>query len=185
MPASTQGQVATRQFSMDTTPASMRAQQFQREMHSIFAINLAVSSPPERPLKAEVQGYYGRNLRFASLRFSPHSTASPHTAPSSESRLLVACHKQGNAIVSQGGRESHIEAGDFFCDRSRQAFPYPYQRLPCAVGLHQTLCVASSAASMGRLDCTRHTPELQTGDALHTDARSAYGTGPLHDRGDR
>lgn len=114
MPPLTPGPASTRHFSVDATPGPMRAQQFQREMRSIFAINLAVSSPPERPLKAEVQGYHGRNLRFASLRFSPHSTASPHAAPLDDSRLLVACHKQGSAIVAQGGRESQIEAGDFF-----------------------------------------------------------------------
>jgi AraC family transcriptional activator of tynA and feaB len=114
MPSSDDRFVSTRHFTMDATPGPMRAQRFQSEMQSIFAVTLAVSSPPEKPLSAEVQGYYGRNLRFAALRFSSHSTASPHTAPSNESRLLVAYHKQGNALVSQGGRESHVEAGDFF-----------------------------------------------------------------------
>lgn len=114
MPSSDDRSVSTRHFTMDATPGPLRAQRFQREMQSIFAINLAVSSPPETPLSAEVQGYHGRNLRFAALRFSSHSTASPHAAPSTESRLLVACHKQGSALVSQGGRESHVEAGDFF-----------------------------------------------------------------------
>lgn len=131
MPSPTACQVSTRHFTTDATPGPMRAQRFQHEMQSIFAVNLAVSSPPEKPLTAEVQGYYGRNLRFAAIRFSPHSTASPHTAPSSESRLLVACHKKGSAIVSQGGRESHIEAGDFFViDPSR---PFHIHTSECQV----------------------------------------------------
>lgn len=103
-----------RNFSIDATPEPLRAQQFQREMQSIFAIGLAVKSQSTKPLTAQVSGYFGRNLRFAALKFSPHITASPRTSRSFESRLLVSCHKQGIAMVSQGGRESRVEPGDFF-----------------------------------------------------------------------
>lgn len=101
-------------FTMDATPEPLRAQRFQKEMQSTFAMHLAISSPPATPLTAEVRGYYGRRLRFAALRFSAHSTASTRTRHASESRLLVSCHRQGAALVAQGGRESRIEAGDFF-----------------------------------------------------------------------
>lgn len=95
-------------------PEPLRAEHYQREMQSIFSVGLAVRSPAARPLAAQVSGYFGRNLRFASVRFSPHTTASPHTSHTFESRLLVSCHKQGTATVAQGGRESQIEPGDFF-----------------------------------------------------------------------
>ncbi len=104
----------TRHFSIDATPEPLRAQQFQQEMQSIFAIGLSVKSQNTKPLTAQVSGYFGRNLRCAALKFSPHTTASPRTSPTFESRLLVSCHKQGVATVSQGGRESRVEPGDFF-----------------------------------------------------------------------
>lgn len=103
-----------RHFSTESTPESLRAQLFQREMQSLFSVGLAVRSPKEKPLTAQVSGYFGRNLRFAAIRLSPHSTASTRTSSSPESRLLVSLHKQGAAVVSQGGRESRIEAGDIF-----------------------------------------------------------------------
>ena len=103
-----------RNFSIDTTPEPLRAQQFQQEMQSIFAIGLSVKSQDTKPLTAQVSGYFGRNLRFAALKFSPHVTASPRTSHTFESRLLVSCHKQGIATVAQGGRESQVQPGDFF-----------------------------------------------------------------------
>ena len=103
-----------RHFSTDSTPEPMKAQLFQREMQSLFSVGLAVRSHEEKPLNAQVSGYFGRNLRFAAIRFSPHSTASTRNSNSPESRLLVSLHKQGVALVSQGGRESRVEAGDIF-----------------------------------------------------------------------
>jgi AraC family transcriptional activator of tynA and feaB len=109
-------------FSTDSTPESLRAQLFQREMQSHFSVGLAVRSPAEKPLTAEVSGYFGRNLRFAAIRFTPHSTAFTRTSKLPESRLLVSLHKQGVAVVSQGGRESRIEAGDLFVIDPTQPF---------------------------------------------------------------
>ncbi|MES2944209.1 MAG: helix-turn-helix domain-containing protein [Pseudomonadota bacterium] len=114
MPTHTFCEGSTRHFSTDSTPEPLRAQQFQREMQSIFSVGLAVRSPAAKPLAAQVTGYFGRNLRFAAVKFSPHSTASLRTSRSFESRLLVSCQKQGVAVVSQGDRESRIEPGDFF-----------------------------------------------------------------------
>jgi AraC-like DNA-binding protein len=104
----------TRHFSTDAMPESLRAQHFQQEMQSLFSVGLAVRSHEQKPLTAQVSGYFGRNLRVAAIRFSAHSTASPRTSNSPESRLLVSLHKQGVAVVSQGGRESRIEPGDIF-----------------------------------------------------------------------
>ncbi len=104
----------TRHFSTDSTPESLRAKLFQREMQSFFSVDLTVRSPVDKPLTADVSGYFGRNLRFAAIKLSPHSTASTRASNSPESRLLVSLHKQGVAVVSQGGRESRIEPGDIF-----------------------------------------------------------------------
>jgi AraC-like DNA-binding protein len=83
-------------------------------MQRLFSVGLAVKSSQPTPLAAQMTSYRGRNLRFAALRFSPHSTVSAAGARVSDSRLLVALHKEGAAIVSQGGRESRIEPGDLF-----------------------------------------------------------------------
>jgi AraC-like DNA-binding protein len=103
-----------RRFSTEATPSAERAQLFQHEMQRLFSVALAVRSSPPNPLQAQMLAYRGRSLRLAALRFSPHSTVSVPTAASPEARLLVSLHKEGVAIVSQGGRESRIEPGDVF-----------------------------------------------------------------------
>ncbi|MDB5967288.1 MAG: hypothetical protein JWQ72_3788 [Polaromonas sp.] len=102
-----------RHFSTDSTPEPLRAQLFHREMKSLFSVGLAVQSD-HKPLTAQVSGYFGRNLRFAAIDFSPHSTVSSRSSSTFESRLLVSLHRQGAAVVSQGGRECRIEPGDVF-----------------------------------------------------------------------
>lgn len=86
---------------------------FQEQMEKLFSVGLAVSSPQGRPFHTQITAYCGRNLRFAALRFSPHTTASSHRGTRA-SRLLVSLQKQGVALVQQDGRESRIEAGDMF-----------------------------------------------------------------------
>jgi AraC family transcriptional activator of tynA and feaB len=103
-----------RQFSTDTAPRSDRSALFQREMRRLFAMNLAVRTSAPRPLSAQMLAYRGRSLHAAALRLSPHSTVAVPATPSGHSRLLVSLHKEGSALVSQGGRESHIEPGDVF-----------------------------------------------------------------------
>lgn len=86
---------------------------FQQEMEKMFAVGLEVRSPDQQPFAAKVSAYRGRNLRFAALRFSPHSTSSLMIGQRS-GRLLVTLQKEGVALVQQDGRESRIEAGDIF-----------------------------------------------------------------------
>lgn len=86
----------------------------------MFSVGLKVKSLDAQPLAAQMKAYRGRNLRFASLTFSPHSTVSFPTPAAQDARLLVSLHKKGPAVVSQGGRESRIEPGDaFVIDPSR------------------------------------------------------------------
>lgn len=103
-----------RHFSTDSASNDERPQLFQSEMHRLFSVSLAVRPSSTRPLSAHMSAYRGRNLRFAALRFSPHTTRSLPAFESSDARLLVSVHKEGVVMVSQGGRESRIEPGDLF-----------------------------------------------------------------------
>ena len=102
-----------RQFDMADTPAAPASAVFQREMEKMFSVGLAVSAPDEKPFQTQMTAYCGRQLRFAALRFSPHTTSSMHVGQRA-SRLLVTLQKQGVALVNQDGRESRIEPGDMF-----------------------------------------------------------------------
>lgn len=85
---------------------------FQQQMARLFSVGLAISSP-DRPFHTQVTGYSGRHLRFAALRFTPHTTSSRHVGGHG-SRLLLSLQKEGVALVQQDGRESRIEPGDMF-----------------------------------------------------------------------
>ena len=67
-----------RQFDMADTPAAPASAVFQREMEKMFSVGLAVSAPDEKPFQTQMTAYCGRQLRFAALRFSPHTTSSMH-----------------------------------------------------------------------------------------------------------
>ncbi len=96
--------------------------QFQQEMEKMFSIGLVFQSGKENPFQAQISAYRGRNLRFAALRFSPHST-SPLSEGQRSNRLLVTQQKEGVALVQQDGRECRVEAGDIFMiDPQRRFF---------------------------------------------------------------
>jgi len=105
---------AVRHFSTDAAPFSDRTELFQREMHRLFSMSLAVRTSTPRPLSAQMLAYRGRTLHVAALKFSPHSTVAVPAAASRHPRLLVSLHKEGVALVAQGGRECHVEPGDVF-----------------------------------------------------------------------
>lgn len=91
-----------------------RAVAFRQCMQDLFSVGLALKCSETQPLTADMVAYRGEKLRFASVRFSPHSTVSLSSVPSHDARLLVSLHRAGPAVVSQGGRESRIEPGDIF-----------------------------------------------------------------------
>lgn len=101
-----------RHFSTDARPSD-GTDMFQEQMARLFSVGLAISSPRDQPFHTQVTAYCGRRLRFAALRFSPHSTCSANRGPMT-SRLLVSLQKEGVALVEQDGRECRIEAGDMF-----------------------------------------------------------------------
>lgn len=105
---------AVRRFSTEAAPSAERASMFQHEMERLFSLRLAVRAAPARPLQAQMMAYRGRSLRLAALSFSAHSTVAVPAGSPAESRLLVSLHKEGVALVAQGGRESRIEPGDVF-----------------------------------------------------------------------
>lgn len=104
--------VPVQKFSIEGRPAAPGTDLFQEQMGKLFSVDLAVSSP-ENPFNIEMSAYCGRHLRFAALRFSPHTTSSSHSGQRPP-RLLVTLQKEGETVVYQGGRRSRIEAGDMF-----------------------------------------------------------------------
>jgi len=86
---------------------------FQRTMETMFSVGLAVKTQEEGGFQARISAYRGGKLRFAALRFSPHSTSSLMLGQRSD-RLLVTLQKEGVALVQQDGRECRVEAGDIF-----------------------------------------------------------------------
>lgn len=99
-------------FSTNTHATNRGADLFEQQMSQLFSVGLAISSP-KGPFHTQMSGYCGRHLRFAALRFTPHTTSSSHLGRRG-SRLLVSLQKEGVALVQQDGRESRIEAGDMF-----------------------------------------------------------------------
>ncbi len=95
---------------------------YQRIMENMFSVGLLVKAQEGDGFQARVSAYRGRKLRFAALRFSPHSTSSLMIGQRS-GRLLVSRQKEGVALVQQDGRECRVEAGDIFMiDPSRPFF---------------------------------------------------------------
>jgi AraC-like DNA-binding protein len=105
--------VPVQKFTIAGRPAAPGTDLFQEQMEKLFSVGLAVSALDESPFQTQMSAYCGRHLRFAALRFSPHTTSSLKTGQR-PSRLLVSLQKEGVALVHQDGRESRIEAGDMF-----------------------------------------------------------------------
>jgi AraC family transcriptional activator of tynA and feaB len=105
---------AMRHFASEGSSDDAKAQAFHRQMQDMLSVGLTVKGLEARPLAAQMMAYRGDKLRFAALHFSPHSTVSSPVHVAAEARWLVSLHKQGAAVVSQGGRESRVEPGDVF-----------------------------------------------------------------------
>ncbi len=150
-------------FSSEGSTDDIKAQSFRRQMQNMFAVGLNVKSLESQPLVAQMTAYRGQNLRFAALKFSPHSTVSFPSGAESDSRLLISLHKKGPAVISQGGRESRVEPGDVFViDPSRPFY--------IETGEIETHSVYVKAAALRSL-----VPELElaTARAIRCDSGSA------------
>lgn len=112
--ASTHDAPRLHHFSTEGSSDDIKALSFRREMQNMFAVGLNVKSLESQPLVAQMTAYRGKNLRFAALKFSPHSTVSFPSTTGQDARLLISLHKKGPAVVSQGGRETRVEPGDVF-----------------------------------------------------------------------
>jgi AraC family transcriptional activator of tynA and feaB len=106
-----EGEPPGRTFSTEGVPVGDRVSYYRRAIRSTFSAEMAVSPTDERPLEAELVGYRGRRLQFASLRLAPH-TASSTGAPNGRGRLTISLQKEGETIAAQGGRECRIGPGD-------------------------------------------------------------------------
>lgn len=101
-------------FATEGASDEAKAQAFRQRMQDMFSVGLNVKSLEAQPLAAQMMAYRGRKLRFAAVRFSPHSTVSFPGPSGQDARLLVSLHKKGPAVISQGGRENRVETGDIF-----------------------------------------------------------------------
>jgi AraC-like DNA-binding protein len=93
----------------------------QSRVTSLLGANLSIQNI-HRPVSAEVGDFCGRSLRFALLRLSPHKTVARGAPLTAESRVLVSFHMEGDAVVSQNGRESAVTPGSFFVVDPAAAF---------------------------------------------------------------
>lgn len=99
-------------FSTGASPTREGARLFERQMSSLFSIDLSLDAGAGQPLSTEMQAYCGRSLKFASIRFSPHETSAAPSGRGEARRWLVTVQKEGEAQVSQGGRSSYLAPGD-------------------------------------------------------------------------
>lgn len=106
--------VETETFCLEGIPYDTRARLFQEKMGALFSMDLAVDTVTQVPLRTNMVAYSSNRLNFAALSFSPHTTSYVRKASPPGGRLLVTLQKEGIATVWQDGRESRIEAGDFF-----------------------------------------------------------------------
>ena len=101
-------------FSTQGIPNNEGARLFEREMASRFSVGLSLASGGAEPLSTEMMAYCGRQLQFASLRFSPHVTSASPANTGKGKRWLVTLQKEGEVVVTQDGRTARIGPGDMF-----------------------------------------------------------------------
>ncbi|MFM0155668.1 helix-turn-helix domain-containing protein [Paraburkholderia sediminicola] len=87
---------------------------FEKQMASLFSVDLSINGGRDDPLSTDVMAYCGRRLQFASLKFSPHITHAGNPSPASGRRWLATVQHAGEAVVTQGGRTGRIGPGDMF-----------------------------------------------------------------------
>lgn len=90
-----------------------RAEVFQAQMNSLFAVGVAVKPSALEPLQTRMQAFTGESLHFASLHFSPHKTTSVSARTGARSRMLVTIQQEGIAQFQQGGRVATLQPGQF------------------------------------------------------------------------
>ncbi|MBX6316988.1 helix-turn-helix domain-containing protein [Pigmentiphaga sp.] len=113
--------MAAFQFIIDGEKQRAGTALFRKQMEEAFAVGLSVKGNAYHPFSTQVKGYSGQRLRFAALRFTPHTTCSPH-GMGQRSRLVISLHREGVAIVHQNGRETRIEPDDLFIIDPAQPF---------------------------------------------------------------
>lgn len=108
-------------FSTDGIVGSERSLAFQQTICSLLQPHFEATPPLERqlqsaglfPARAEMNGYFGRRLRFASWEMSAHSTSVPGRIQSGMPRMFVMIPTRGLAKLSQSGRACTLAPGQF------------------------------------------------------------------------
>lgn len=86
----------------------------QDQLRTLLDMPLALIPERNRPARARMRAWRGRNLRFAELRLPAHATAGGGRLAGAASRVLVSLHRAGEVRVTQGEHESVIPPGCLF-----------------------------------------------------------------------
>ncbi|HEU4536728.1 MAG TPA: helix-turn-helix domain-containing protein [Polyangiaceae bacterium] len=108
-----EGQLAARTYSTEGAPASERTNLLGRAMSETFSLDVTLTSRGAQPLDAELVGYRGNRLRFASMNFSPHTTT-PTGTPRPRPQLIVCHQREGESLIEQGGHEELVRPGEIY-----------------------------------------------------------------------
>lgn len=102
-------------FSTHDIPIAKRTRAYQDTMNELFSLGLQINPDEQEPFDMRMTAYSSPLLRFASLRFSAHSTTRRVIADASvQTYFLLGLQKEGKTTVVQDGREAAIEPGDLF-----------------------------------------------------------------------
>jgi len=102
-------------FSTHDIPVDNRTRAYQDTMNQLFSLGLQINPDEQEPFDMRMTAYSSPWLRFAALRFSPHSTTRRIVADASvQTYFLLGLQKEGKTTVVQDGREAAIEPGDLF-----------------------------------------------------------------------
>jgi AraC family transcriptional activator of tynA and feaB len=102
-------------FSTQDIPVGKRTSAYQDTMNQLFSLGLQINPDEQEPFDMRMTAYSSPWLRFAALRFSPHTTTRRVVADSSvQTYFLLGLQKEGKTTVVQDGREAAIEPGDLF-----------------------------------------------------------------------
>jgi AraC family transcriptional activator of tynA and feaB len=126
-------------FSTDGISGAQRPLAFQQQICSLLQPQVEGTLPLESqlqsaglfPARAKMDGYYGRRLRFASWKMSPHSTSVPGRIQACLPRMFVMMLTRGQARLSQGGRTCVLSPGEFCLIDPARPFMMESEEIAC------------------------------------------------------
>lgn len=126
-------------FSTDGIFGAERSMAFQQQICNLLQPHVEAIRPLGRqlqsaglfPVRAQMDGYCGRRLRFASWEMSAHSTSVPGRAQSGMPRMFVMIPTRGSAKLSQSGRTCVLAPGQFCLMDPARPFTMETEEIAC------------------------------------------------------